>query len=690
MPNSTRTTVLVAVALVASHWLSSVSLAGPWTPREWQDNEYLLAWPRDRNDNFVDDAIEEINDPVDIIVAMNQCIGEPSNSALINYLNSLGDVSYVGKYLSFAVVTGVDADATLDIAARDDVALVELDHPIKWLDIERQALKVQNSNTYSNTNLSLKTWPQSLDGSGVNIAILDSGVDESHPEIQGAYRHGYNAITQTEVNPPASGIHGTYMARFALGSGELGIAPSAGFIDMKVGSSSGGEVSATLAALDKVIEKRKDWNIGVVNLSMTFDLNPPYDKNDGNEALSWLVNRVVSEGVTVVAAAGNGPDQKDFEIKPPATASGAITVGAADVGTDVGRSQDTVECSTSGPKVNDGDADPFDELKPEVTVPSFCTSPAAARTSGLAALVLQKAPDINPGALKDLLIQTAETRGTAETNVAYPKDSPTWNKEWGFGYVDAFAVFENLQKPNAADLTFRGYDGSAHPNTPWYMSRAIKILRNGNDVDNVTESVSHTIKARLINKGASPAKNVRVTFGFYQFTAGIPRFYDIGSDVVSTISATGEAEASIDWTPSALQANAEHGCLNVVIEYGLDKKFADMSNVAQRNLKVAYTASSAVFEFEVGNTLSNAAQIELKVTQDKPGWKLQLSDSVLDFSVFDCAKPVRAVVEPPLGAAPGDEAMFYVTAFATELGTDDPIAIGGVALKARVPREAAR
>jgi hypothetical protein len=676
----------IILTLALSLYFSISAFATPWTPLEWQDNGKLTDWVRDRNGNFVDDLIEKEIGAVSIIVDLNQCIGNPATSQFIQYLNSLGDVSYVGKYLSFIVVHGVDAKQAVSIAQRPEVAMVELNVPLKWLDTERRAMKVEASGTYAN-NLTTEGWHGSLNGNGVNIAILDSGVDNTHSELTGTFRFGYNAITKKVEDPAGNATgHGTWMARFALGTGNLGIAPGAGLVDIKIGDDQTGGTTAALAeALEKVIEKQKAWNIKVVNLSVTFNLNPPYDKNDGKEALSWLVNRVVASGIVVVTAAGNGPNQGDKEIKPPGTASWAITIGAADPGTTVNRNDDVINISTHGPRTDDGDQDKMDELKPEVANSSDSgTSPATARASGLAALLFQRAPDINPGSLKDLLIRTAEDLdSTADTNIKYPDNTPTWDKKWGFGLIDAFEAVDKLKNPNASDLTFIGYDGSTHPSSPWYYSRSLKIKRQGKEVEDIIAQKPHIIYARVLNNSSQSVSNVRVNFAFYQFTAGIPRFYDIGSDFISMINANGIFETSINWTPPTLKAGYDHGCILVTIDYGYDSKFSNMSNFAQKNVKVKATSSPATFTFHVENPLPVDARIDLKVTTDHKDWSVKLSESSFMLTNHDCARTIKATVEPLAGVKPGTEALFFVTAYATERGQEQAVDIGGVALKAR-------
>ena len=102
------------------------SNATPWSPMDWRDNGKLRNWVRDRNDNFVDDLIEAKTGQVNIVVDLNQCIGDPAKSELVEYLESIGDVVQIGKYLSYIVVKDVPVGEVYDIATRSKVAMVEL------------------------------------------------------------------------------------------------------------------------------------------------------------------------------------------------------------------------------------------------------------------------------------------------------------------------------------------------------------------------------------------------------------------------------------------------------------------------------------------------------------------------------------------------------------------------------------
>jgi len=466
---------VVIAGLLLAHFAGAArpAYASPWTPLAWQDGGKLQGWIRDTDGNFVDDLIDEIaaadpNEQVEVIVDFNRCLKDSLGAQ--SFIESLGGLlEYQSKFVTYAIYSNIRAGDVAAIGARPEVAMVELSRPGEWLDLERQAMKVQSSTTYPNTLASRFGWHGTLNGSGVNIAIVDSGVNDSHAELTGRYQYGYDALTHTYTNPTHTSMprlpdgHGTAMARIALGTGNPGIAPSAGLIDIKIGGQTGWTYAAFAEALDVILLKRQAWNIEAVNLSIGAS-----SATDGKDALSQHVNRLVSAGIVVVTAAGNGTAQGDPKIAPPGTASWAITVGAADPGTTVMRTDDTIANSTHGPRDSDGDGDQLDELKPEVATSSCCgTSPAAARTSGLAALLIQSKSDINPGSLKDLLIRTAEDRAGADTTVKYPKNHRYLGQEVGLRATSMPML--------PLTVLSRGGPGRA-PTSPLLVSAANRIL----------------------------------------------------------------------------------------------------------------------------------------------------------------------------------------------------------------------
>jgi predicted flap endonuclease-1-like 5' DNA nuclease len=672
-----------------------------FTPIEWKDNGKLRNWVRDRNKNFVDDRIERQSGQVDIIVDLNQCVGDPSKSNIVQYLNTVGDVIYVGKYLSCVIVVGVQVKDCFNVASRPEVAMVELAPQFKWLspNDNYRAAKIQKSTLYQSLEDDFG-WPGTLNGNGINIAFLDSGVDATYDTY---YKYGYDAYLKQEINPSPDNPHATGMASFVFGKGA--VAPQAGLVDIKVCHPDGKAYADTLMeGLDKVIEKHWDWGINIATI-MTGWAGTENLPADGKDAISQLVNLVSSKGVIVVVSASD--NVADSEINMPACADSAFAVAAADIKDTVDRSDD-VATFAMGPR-----AGPIslEALKPELVIPTnetfveagvkkqtgYSSSIAAAIASGLGALILQNRADLRSfdnkavSSLKDLLIRTAEIRGAPDPNntLSYPKSTPTWNKYWGFGYLDAYKAFQHLTgqiQTGRTDLTFKGFDDSDHPSDPWYYSHAIET-QSERQGKNIVGGVADKIYARIRSKGSSEvASNVLVNFGFYAFSAGINRFYDIGSVIVPTIQANSDLEVSMDWTPPVLPKGQEHGCIQVTIVYGFDSDFSNMSNFAQKNVQVKYTSSPALFKFQVENTLPSAARIDLAVDTVHRNWSIQLSETSFVMSDYDCAHVVHAAIAPPSEGTVEKEALFFITAYATARGSEQKVEIGGVALKVRLRR----
>src|SRR6056297_865102 len=184
------------------------------------------------------------------------------------------------------------------------------------------------------------------------------------------------------------------------------------------------------------------------------------------------------------------------------------------------------------------------------------------------------------------------------------------------------------------------------------------------------------------SNGPGDVQRAKISFGFYPFTAGIPTFYDLGSEVID-IADGATQEVSIAWTPPALPAGEEHGCILVTIDYGYDRSFRNRSNAAQKNVQVQDTSSPATFDFRVENTLPARATVRLRVENQLPDWDIRLSDTQFVAEVQDCTRVVHAVVTPTASPPRQREALFFVTAEAAPFGTEEFVDIGGVALKAR-------
>ncbi|MGW4201683.1 S8 family peptidase [Streptomyces sp. NPDC004726] len=207
-----------------------------------------------------------------------------------------------------------------------------------------------------------KAWASNYDGKGVKIAVLDSGVDSTHPDLKDQVVASKNFTGDPDAEDRIG--HGTHVASTAAGTGaqsggkHKGVAPGAKILNGKVfGSSGGGDESTIIAAMDWAAEQ----GAGVVNLSLGGS------DTVGVDPLEAAVNRLSAEkNILFAVSSGNdGPNS----VGSPGTADAALTVGAVD-------HQDRLApFSSGGPRIGDG------AIKPDVTAPGVGITAAASKGS---------------------------------------------------------------------------------------------------------------------------------------------------------------------------------------------------------------------------------------------------------------------------------------------------------------------
>ena len=177
---------------------------------------------------------------------------------------------------------------------------------------------IENSVPYVGTEI---PRTEGLDGSGIKVAVIDTGVDFNHPDLlgwgpEGKVIGGYNFI-QTNQLPMDKNGHGTKVAGIIAADGNtLGVAPKAKILAYKV-SEDGEGVSSELisGAIERAIEDDAD----IINISLGV--------NRTNSKIDSAVNYALEKGVFVVTAAGNdGPELKT--IGSPGRNFESLTVGA--------------------------------------------------------------------------------------------------------------------------------------------------------------------------------------------------------------------------------------------------------------------------------------------------------------------------------------------------------------------------
>lgn len=253
-------------------------------------------------------------------------------------------------------------------------------------------------------------------GAGVKVAVIDSGIDYTHPDLGGCFgagcrvAGGYDYVND-DADPRDDDGHGTHVAGIIAANGTLkGVAPDATLLAYKVLDSHGfGYSSDTIAALEQAVL----GGAKVANLSLGGSGYP-------GDPTSQAVNNATAAGMLSVVAAGNrGPVYRSIE--SPGVAATALTVGATD------KSWQMAYSSSRG-YVVDGEAY---VMKPEIVAPGVDirstvpttgshgdasryatmsgTSMAAPHVAGSAALLLQWRAAQYPEDLKQRLVGSARS-----------------------------------------------------------------------------------------------------------------------------------------------------------------------------------------------------------------------------------------------------------------------------------------
>lgn len=222
------------------------------------------------------------------------------------------------KIDDFAAIVGQAIPKVKSTHPHRDLANVQSDDVPSGLDrIDQESYPLDGQYTYR------------LDGTGVTVFVLDSGLRTSHVEFSnGLPKCGFDAIAPTGVNGTnvtkercSDGVgHGTHVAG-TVGGSISGVAKNATLVAVRIlGGDGSGSLSSILAGVDYVISQKKA-NVNtpmVVNMSIG-----GFRSGQMNSA----VDKMVEAGIVVVVAAGNSG--RNACLASPASAKAAITVGAS-------------------------------------------------------------------------------------------------------------------------------------------------------------------------------------------------------------------------------------------------------------------------------------------------------------------------------------------------------------------------
>ncbi len=381
------------------------------------------------------------------------------------------------------------ASALEDLASDDEVASISIDHPLKGMDdFTDYAVEIAS------------TWSAGYNGSGIGVAIIDSGVNDTNTDLKTLSNSSSRVVYHQDFTGTAtvsSGVavwdlygHGTHVAGIVGANGAqsngqyAGLAPNVNLIDLKVLDQNGnGTDSMVIAAIQRAIALKSTYNIRVINLSLGRGVFTSYV----NDPLCQAVESAWRSGIVVVVAAGNyGRVNVDGingygTITAPGNDPMVITVGAMKTMDTYARTDDRIASySSKGPSTIDH------VVKPDLVAPgnlvvstadagsalatqypgnlvigSVSSKPSYFRLSGTsmatpvvsaaAALLLNQNSALTPDQIKARLMKTAYKTFPASSVATDPTTGATYTSYYdvftiGAGYLDMAAALANTDK----------------------------------------------------------------------------------------------------------------------------------------------------------------------------------------------------------------------------------------------------
>jgi subtilisin family serine protease len=405
-----------------------------------------------------------------------------------------------------------------------------------------------------------QVWAKGDTGTGVPVAILDTGIDTTHPEFSGRILKCHSEITNTNTCTDGNG-HGTHTAGIAGAAGinlsAKGVAPAVSlYSDQVLDSTGSGTISGVIAGIDWATTN----NAKVISMSLG---TSPLAKNQPNcdtaiPSLTTAINNTVGAGVTVVAAAGNSGRQG---VGAPGCISSTITVGAVD-------STDTIASfsSTGGPLADHGIVAPGVNIYSTVPTGScqLCdpsgylylsgTSMATPHVAGTIALMIKANPGLSPATIRSTLFNTA---CTSTTSPSCPTGTVP-NSVYGYGRVDALRAYNAVATPPSSTTTTVA--SSLNPSTFGQSVTFTATVAPSAATGTVTFSIDGTAQPpATLSGGTATFSTTSLAVGSHSITATYSGDSSFGGSTSSVLTQTVTAPPSPDFSLSATSVTVQQG-----------------------------------------------------------------------------------------------------------------------------------
>jgi serine protease len=341
-------------------------------------------------------------------------------------------------------------------------------------------------------------WNRST-GSGAVVAVVDTGVDASHPDLAGQVLTGYDEISQVEggnTDPNGHGTHvaGTIAAATGNGVGISSIAPDVKILPVRVLRADGGGYTSDAA---NGIVYAADHGADVINMSLGSD--------EDDAMVSSAIAYARSRGVVIVAAAGN-ERQKGNPTSYPAADPGVIAVAAtdsADLVAGYSNSGGYVDVSAPGSSI-------LSTYPAALNGSGYAimsgTSMASPHVAAVAALLRSADPSLSPDQVESALETSATDLGPAGRD-----------DDYGYGRIDAAAALAAItpatpptSEPTSGPTTPPTVDPTTDPTTEPTVGPTVEPTAEPTG-DPVTPVITPNATARLIRYGTTPTVTFKVT-----------------------------------------------------------------------------------------------------------------------------------------------------------------------------------
>jgi subtilisin len=416
------------LAVLVSFLVASAVLGAMAIPANEKAKENAEAPEKSPVIDLIDETWDLDVDRVGVLIGFTK-VPSPSEQALVRGHGGVLKYSYT---LIPTIAASIPEAAITGLLHNPHVTRIELDRKVYAIDAELDdAWGVKRIGAGLVHDVGNR-------GTGVRIAIIDTGIDYTHPDLDANYKGGYDFFNN-DSDPKDDHGHGTHVAGSVAaednGIGVVGVAPEAELYALKIlGANGTGYSSDMIAAMQWAV----DHDIEVANLSLGSSANLGVQ-------VEAAFDNAEAAGIVTVAAAGNSgnPNGKGNNVEWPARYNSVIAVAA------IGKNDNRARFSSTGDQV--------EVAAPGVDIRSTYPDNQYATGSGTS----MASPHVTGTAGLIMAAGISDTSGNGQVNdevrqvmndTAVDLGPVGWDTLYGSGLVDAYAAVQAVTPPSTGSI----------------------------------------------------------------------------------------------------------------------------------------------------------------------------------------------------------------------------------------------